>query len=81
MDKVQNFISRLNVDCEKEITFEQRDELLHFNTIAYWHCYYDIRTNKLYDQFCGLITNRANEYLMRIGLLSNSGEVIETFEN
>ena len=81
MEEVPSFISRLNPNCEKGITFEQRSELLYFNTVAYWHCYYDEKTNKLYDQYCGLITNNAKEYLARIGLLSEDGQVLETFEH
>jgi len=65
---------------EKEITQEERDKLIHFNTVAYWHCYYDKTTNKLYDQFCGLITTNAKRYLLNIGAIDEDNNVLFHFE-
>jgi len=65
----------------QQITYEERDKLMHFNTSAYWHCFYDTTTNRLYNEYCRLIKEDGKSYLVGIGLLSEDNKQIESFES
>ena len=67
-------------DGDAVITYKERDSFMCFNTNAYWWCYYDPKTNNLYDQFCRLLREDGNEYLVRIGLMDSKGKMINYFE-
>lgn len=67
MDKLPNFIAELDPQKKADITQEERDQLMRFNTDAYWWCYYDKATDKLYNQFCCLILENGYDYLLGLG--------------
>lgn len=65
----------------QEITFEQLDRLMYFNTRRFWHCYYDVETDKLYNQYCVLVMDNAYNYLLGIGAIDKDKNRLFVFEN
>lgn len=68
-------------DNPSEITFEERDKLMHFNTKRWWHCYYDKNTDKLYNEYCRLVKENAYDYLLSIGCIDKDRNLIKYFED
>ena len=65
----------------KEITQDQRDKLHHFNTVKYWHCWYDEKTNKMYDEYCNRISEPdPKQYLIDAGMIDENNKVLRYFE-
>jgi len=77
MEDIPKSLKRLDPNKKQDITFEKRDTLMVFNTDNYWWCYYDYKTNSLYDQFCRKINVNAKDYLMKIGVLNSNNEKIK----
>jgi len=63
-----------------EITQEERDSLMYFNTERFWHCWYNVNTGVLYNEYCIRIMDDATEYLIQKGLLSKDREQIKIIE-
>lgn len=64
-------------DC---ITQDKRDSLMYFNTVRYWHCWYDIENNKLYDEYGYCRNHNAKEYLRSIGVIDEENNKLFNFE-
>lgn len=69
-----------NLNNKREISYEQIEKLMYFNTKRFWHCFYDPETEMLYNEYCRKIMDDATEYLIGIGLLSKDKKQIKYFE-
>lgn len=63
-----------------DITQEERDELIHFNTYAYGHCFFDKETRKLYDEYGYLIKEDATDYLVKRGLINSDLRFLKHYD-
>lgn len=70
-----------HLDKQQAISYEERDTLLHFNTDKFWHCFFDVKTKKLYNEFCRLLMDDAYDYLLNIGLIDKDMNFIKYFED
>lgn len=68
------------LEQKQVITQEERDQLIHFNTKAYWHCFYDPKTDKLYNEYCRLIMENGFSYLLGLNLIDENRNQITYFE-
>ena len=78
---IEALLSNKNFNKRRDITQEQRDKLMHFNTPRYWHCFYDPNSGKLYDEYCYLIMEDATPYLIECGLIDKNRNKIGYFLN
>lgn len=63
-----------------EITQDERDKMLHFNTKKYWHCYYDIKTRRLYNEYFRRLLDDGFNYLFELGMIDEKSNQIKYFE-
>jgi len=63
-----------------EITQDERDKMLHFNTHKYWHCYFDVNTHILYNEYFRRVMDDGFCYLLNIGLIDSDCKQIKYFE-
>lgn len=68
------------LESEDAITYEKLHDLMAFNTVRYWHCWFDPKTNRLYNQYCKLLLEDAFGYLLGIGLINDKKEQMDYFE-
>jgi len=68
------------MDTPSRISYKKRDTLLHFNTQAYWHCYYDPETKILYNEYCKIIMNNGFYYLLEAEMIDKQSNELRYFE-
>ena len=66
-------------DKEDEITQEQRDNMLYFNTRKYWHVYFDVITFRLYNQYFKRVLDDGREYLISNKLMDVNFNQLKIF--
>ena len=69
---MEEFLKNGLKEGEQEISFDERDSLMYFNTRRFWHCYYDVVTDRLYNQYCVKVMESAYEYLLGIGAIDEN---------
>jgi len=79
MDKF-NGLPNPHFEMKAEITQKERDNLIHFNTKKFWHCWFDPKTNSLYNEYCIKVLENASDYLISIGMINDKLELIRDFE-
>jgi hypothetical protein len=80
MEKEFDIEKRPPFEKTPDITQEKRDTLIHFNTLAYNHCFFDKETKKLYSEYGYLILEDATEYLTKRGLINSNLEQIKHYD-
>ena len=68
-------------DKEDEITQEQRDKMMYFNTIKYWHAYFDVKTYRLYNQYFKRVSDDGRDYLIKKGLMDENFNQLKIVED
>ena len=76
-----NILPAPHFEKEKEITQEERDELMAFNTQRYWWCWYNPDTKVLYNEYCRRILDDAFEYLLGIQMIDENSNRLRGFED
>lgn len=69
-----------SINRPQDISWDERDNLYHCNTVLYWHCFYDPRTKILYNQYFRKIMDDAFDYLLQIGLIDKDNNQIKGFQ-
>ena len=69
-----------NWKAKEKITQSERDKLMYFNTVRFWHCWFDVKTKKLYDQYGNLTLENADIYLLSINAIDSDMNKIQQFE-
>jgi hypothetical protein len=62
---------------KEELKQEDRSKCLQFNIKEYWHCWYDPKTNKMYNQFGKKTMNNAYDYLLLNGFINKEKEFLK----
>lgn len=70
-----------HLEQEREITQEERNKLMHFNTKRFWHCFYDKDSRILYNEYGRRVMDDAYDYLLGIGMIDSESNQIEWFES
>ena len=76
-----NGLPNPHLEKKAEITQDERDKLMHFNTKRYWHCYYNKDTKALYNEYGRKIKDNAYQYLLGAGMINENSEVLRYFED
>lgn len=69
-----------HLDKEQSISYKERDNLMHFNTEKYWDCFFDVKTKRLYNEYCRLLMEDGYDYLLNLGLIDKDMNQIKYFE-
>jgi len=62
-----------------KITQKYRDSLIYFN-LKRGHTWYDVKNNKLYDEYGYCRNKKAKKYLMSIGAINEENKKLFQFE-
>ena len=49
------------------------------NNPTYWWCFFDLKTEKLYDQYCHLIMENATDFLVKEGHIDKDKNILKEF--